>query len=252
MNITRTLALTLMGWMISCSVENKVTEESQRIEKFELTFYHEGGMLPISERIFISDSICYWQYLRYNRETIVNYDLNEDDMQTLSNVLVDHHFDEIQSSRKGHVMDRGGTVISIKQESGVHELNNNGSFFVEEEWLADFKAIKEFIYEMNQTEVERKKVPISVELDESLFGPKKRIKCVFNSEPAFESNSEDVLRSFETRAHIGLNELTVYSFANDSTSNPNQKADLQQNLFVNCAENSVISVGLVAGKIKLL
>jgi len=244
------VSLLILTLFYSCGGKSADPVEAPKLEKFELTYFDGGGMIDMSERIFISDTLCYWQYHRYGRETLVNYQLSKEEMNALTEFLIEHHYDEIESDKKGFVADRGGSVISIKQESGVLELNNNGSFFIGEKWLSDYNAIKDYIYDLNETKVEALKIDVMVKLDESLFSSPNTITCDFNGRKVFESIEGDLNHSFQAKAYPGLNELTVFSLMTDSIDvNGKNAVELQQNLFVECAQDQQITVGMVDGKI---
>lgn len=234
------LFLTVGFFVLSACSTNIADDAAQpKLNNFEVTYYSGGGMLPVTQRIFISDSLCYWEYDRYNRETIVRWNISPDEMSALANVLERHKYNEITTTKKNGVMDRGGEVISVKDESGVVELNNNGRFFIEEEWLDDFNAIGKYIYQLNSSKVNASKMDVQVTVDQSLISSDRIVRCDFNHEKVFDSDSASYSNPFNAKAYVGLNEVTVFTYFRDSLGYyGNEVVDQQQNLFINFIPDS--------------
>jgi len=221
---------------ISCKTSSNSSEEKNTTEfsasTFEINYFEGGGMIPESRNVLISKEVSYWKFFRYGKETVVNWNTSEDELKELYQFLKKHNYSKIACEKKGQVYDRGGMTVNIKNGTSEVEINNSGSFFIEEKWLEDYKAIKKKLTDFMNTKVYHKKLNVRMSSSAQILElqHKYEISVHVDGEMGMDSESRQTGASPTFKVFEGLNKIDIRAFYRDSTGDYGNKVSYQQDM----------------------
>ena len=186
-------------------------------DKFVIRLSDGGGMLPISEDIYISKDTAHWTYLRYRNETVISWIPTKEEIDSLYTTFKENKIDQIKSDCEGEVFDRGGTRIDIDINQNDYRLDNSGNCFVMDKWADNYKAVSSAIRKYTTRKVNAQMLEIVISPSDSLLLANYNLTLVVNDEHIFtydgEKPSEKTIKMYP-----GANQFYMQFFYKDSVN----------------------------------
>ncbi len=132
-----------------------------------IIYSENGGMLNISEKIFISQDSCYYEKNKYGNIVKVDFILNAKELDSLYNIVRKNKFNEIETYSKT-VYDRGGSFVSVMFGDTDFIKSNSGFSFIEKDWIEEYSNISGIINSTAQNAWNKKSRDFVVIVDNSL------------------------------------------------------------------------------------
>ncbi|MEX1002085.1 MAG: hypothetical protein WDZ35_08215 [Crocinitomicaceae bacterium] len=177
-----------------------------------------GGMLPVSEAIYISNDSCSWKYWRYQAETVISWKAKKKELDDLYAVMVKNKFDQVTSTNEGQVYDRGGVSIHIEVDDQKYKIDNSGSSFIADQWQGNFSAISHAIqtYAKEKVNLQLLELPLNVaeEIDHLPFDITLRI----NNQVIYDPKNNLPFESKKVSVYPGDNRFEISLFYADSSN----------------------------------
>lgn len=134
----------LLLWLTAC---NSSQLPESRPEPFSLHFTSDGGMLPLSEQLQLSERESYYDYFYSGVHVRIHFDMDVATLDGLYQTVRDNRFDQIES-REELVYDRGGESVAIQFDSEFYQVSNAGVRFVKSAWTAEWGNVLAAIYQL--------------------------------------------------------------------------------------------------------
>lgn len=92
MNFIIALSLLFLSCALKTEDKNKIPNDfpDKRPSDFAIIYSESGGMLNISERIFISKDSCFYEKNKYSNIARVNFNLRVSSLDSLYNVVCEN------------------------------------------------------------------------------------------------------------------------------------------------------------------
>jgi hypothetical protein len=148
-------------FLYSCNLkseDNKIVNDvfpETRPPNFKIIYNQNGGMLNISESVYISADSCSFEKNKYGNTVRVNFMLDSRQIDSLYTKLRENKFNEIETYNKT-VYDRGGSTVSVTVGDTVLVKSNSGFSFIQNEWADEYSNISGVTYALAQAEWNKK------------------------------------------------------------------------------------------------
>ncbi len=155
-----------------------------RTTSFSIRLTDDGGMLPVSNQIFISSKFC---SLSSNYQQIENeliFELPDAVLDTLYQIIYQNKFDCIKTARR-MVNDRGGTSIELKINDLTARVSNAGMSFVQSDWTKQYGNVQQAIKNVARQWLDTHIVTVPVELDSALLAKHGGFEITLNRHAIF-------------------------------------------------------------------
>ncbi|MEO8666749.1 MAG: hypothetical protein ABI462_14755 [Ignavibacteria bacterium] len=166
------IILTLL-FLYSCNLKlagNKTTDDvfpEKRPSDFTIVYSENGGMLDISETMFISKDSCYYEKNKYRNIVRVDFRLSDAALDSIYDEVVKNKFNEIETYSK-KVYDRGGNSISVSFGDTNFRVSNSGFSFIEKDWTEEYKSVMETVSRYAESEWEKKSSEFLITIENSV------------------------------------------------------------------------------------
>lgn len=118
-----------------------------------IEMHYDGGMTPNSYSIKIGQDSSFLTEIRQGENTVIGYKSDPERWQELYNIIRENEFHKIVADRRGEVVDRDGTSITVRYKSGEesisYHVSNAGSHFVREVWDGNYTNVEKAILTFN-------------------------------------------------------------------------------------------------------
>ncbi len=139
-----------------------------RTTSFSVRLTDDGGMLPVSNQIFISSKFCSLKSSYQQIDNEQTFELPDAVMDSLYQIIYQNKFDCIKTiSRKVH--DRGGTSIELKINDLTARVSNAGMSFVQSDWTKQYGNVQQAIKNVTRQWLDTHIIRVPVVLDSTLI-----------------------------------------------------------------------------------
>lgn len=139
----------------------------KRPSDFTVIYNSHGGMLRISEKIYISADSSYFEKDRYGMKVRLNFNVSNGMLDDLYDVLKKNRFNEIEIFSE-KVYDRGGNSVRVISNDSIILVNNSGIIFIDKDWVNEYSAITAAIMKISDNAWNEKARDFKIIVDKSL------------------------------------------------------------------------------------
>lgn len=186
-------------------------------ENIEIRLSVDGGMMPVTESIYISRDSAYWSLWRSQHTTKINWTPTKEQIDNIYEVMVNNHYSEIKSDCEGEVFDRGGTDIYFTVDGEKHEIRNSQNCFIKEKWGSSYAAINKAIRSHADEEIAKQMFEIQVDPQANLINSGYLLTLNINNEVVYKYDG-DAPAPRDMAVYPGYNEVYLQLFYKDSTT----------------------------------
>ncbi len=203
--------------------ENDSSSLPKSPKEIEIGWSDGGGMMDLSTSIFISLDSSSWDYRRNGNEKHILFETSDEELKELYQVIRDNQFDRIKIRSEGEVYDRGGVSIRLNIDGKYYDVYNSGSYFIEDDWVDNWRAVSDAITAFSATKTEELKFDCFIKMDESIITKNYPMKLSVDGPMIFNSDdgnlTEDQIQNgFTLRMLEGPTQIDLYLFYPDSTN----------------------------------
>jgi hypothetical protein len=199
---------------ISCNA-SKLPVQMPVDLKIEL--YDGGGMMDISESIYISAESSYIEYNHYRAINKVYIPVSKKELEQLYRTFVENKFDHI-STYESETYDRGGTTIYLRWKDNDIDISNSGSTYIENSDEDNYNNIVDSIYKLVNSKVEIQKQNLSIVLDKNITDLNKIISYSIDESLSYNSERDGIIAKNEIKILKGEHHLEMYLTNNTQPS----------------------------------
>lgn len=208
------IILSFLLFLKSCSVNEKAGEPLPKSmpDKFSISYNNGGGMVYLSESMFISQDSCNYIYNNGGAISKIHFKVTIDELGSLYKTFYQNEFDRIKSHNET-IYDRGGISVSLrwgqgkyvsKQDAGMTIIDKNW----QKEWSACINELEELMSKKISEQEKEFKVKISNELSDTLRSFTLDNKTVFSNNE--KTNLTKTIKLIPGEHHIGIGFKTKF------------------------------------------
>lgn len=207
--------------LFTCSNENggglfSSSKLPEKPEKINIEWHDDGGMLPESETIYLSEDSSYWAFWRYDYEQKIYFDVTKDELTNLYAVFVENEFDQIRLIEEQEVYDRGGTTIRLTCDGNYFDKNNSGMTFIHESDVKNYVAVENAIYDFAKTKIEPAKTPFTITFSDELLNSGEVLSFNMNGRFLISNEEHQFPRRIDTTLYSTYNDFELMVYDGDS------------------------------------
>ena len=210
--------------LLSCCVlltgcpENSNGDEPTKdsYDNLVIEFYDGGGMLPVTEKFYISNDSASWFYDRFGGETTISWIPKPEDLQSIYKTLIENDYTNIISIVEGEVFDRGGIVLNFTVDGTHTEINNSGNSFVDGGKRTEYNNILQKLKTYVDGEVQKQLISIPVQIGTGITSCNYDLKVDVNDVTVYQTYDDLKSLPLNVFCYPGENRIECSMFYKDS------------------------------------
>src|SRR6266498_1345509 len=147
------IILSFLLFLRSCSFNEKTSESLPETmpEKFSISYNNGGGMVYLSESMYISEDSCNYIYNNGGAISKIKFSITKDELSNIYKTFYDNRFDKIKSHNE-QIYDRGGISISLSWYPGKYVSQADAGMTLiiknrQSEWSSCVNALEKLMTE---------------------------------------------------------------------------------------------------------
>ncbi|WP_299464853.1 hypothetical protein [uncultured Microscilla sp.] len=139
----------------------------KRPENLVIEVSKQGGMLPVSKSIYISQDSSYQKHRAYQTENKTYFTLNASELDQIYATFVNNKFDKLKTHNiRTH--DRGGVSIFLRINRTTYKIHDSGSTYIHKGSKAAFSNILSSIKSLVNKKLTPLKQDFEVKIDSNI------------------------------------------------------------------------------------
>jgi hypothetical protein len=127
----------------------------------------QGGMLPVSHKLYIAQDSCYQRHWAYQTKNKTYFKLTPAEFDQLYAVFVKNKFDKL-TTKEIRTYDRGGVSVYLRLGNKTYQIHDSGSTYIKASSREAFKSILAAVRALATKKLAPLKKKLEVKIDSSI------------------------------------------------------------------------------------